>query len=68
MVEEVGRRRKGMRGREEGTLTLLLLIKPTAVWVMFCDTESLRALLFPRELRDAIFYRHKWLCHSPPKS
>lgn len=55
------------RGREEGS-TPLPLIKPTAVWVMFCDTEPLRALLFPRELGDAIFRRHKWLCHSPPKS
>ncbi len=66
---ERGRESKGTRerGREEGS-TPLLLIKPTAVWVMFCDTEPLRALLFPRELGDAIFRRHKWLCHSPPKS
>lgn len=55
------------RQREEGS-TPLPLIKPTAVWVMFCDTEALRALLFPRELGDAVFRRHKWLCHSPPKS
>lgn len=71
VARKEGRKRQRVKkdeGGREGGNTPLPLIKPTAVWVMFCDTEPLRALLFPRELGDAIFRRHKWLCHSPPKS